>query len=176
MRTAFASNIDIYYYSVMINLNNINGVKMIKKIILITSLIFTSTVFANTCNDSRKNVDDLSIKELKDMKKKLKDKLDVIDFEYHYTLAHNRIHIKSVEIKINNKVETMKEVNNNNELGLKKIEEMRNVYLGNLKTSHENINRKINMIYKHKKEFVNFKISKINKMIKDKTPKRVSNK
>lgn len=149
---------------------------MIKQIILITSLLFTSTVFANTCNEARKNVGDLSVAELKDMKKKLNNKLEIIDFEYHYTLTHNRIHIKSVEIQLNNKLEKMKEVNNHNEIGLEKITEMKNEYLSNLKSSHENINRKTNMIYEKKKELVSWKISKINKMIKDKTPKRVSNK
>lgn len=136
---------------------------MLNKIILVTGLLVSSFIWAgDSCNQPEIKNGKLNITELKEIKKELIHKLDVYEFEYYYTLTHNRIYAKSINIQIDNKTNET-----NKEMSLKAKEKVND--------SLNLINKKTDLIYESKKEMINFHLNKVNELMKTKK-KRISQK
>lgn len=136
---------------------------MLNKIILVTGLLVSNFIWAgSSCNEPYTNNNKINVSELKEMKRDLNNKLDFYEFEYYYTLTHNRIYAKSINIQIDNK--TNKENKEMSLIAKKKVNEALQL-----------INKKTDFIYERKKLMVNAHIDRINDLMKTKK-KRISQK
>jgi hypothetical protein len=97
---------------------------------------------------------------------KIKDTPEQLEFDYFYTLAHNRIYIKTMSIKTNNSIEkskiqlqkefeTKKITKEEYDLAIKKVENFGIVVDKHLKDMHEKINEKTEEVYQNKKKKFN---------------------
>lgn len=129
---------------------------MLKKLILISGFVFSSLVFAGENIVKEKNIDSMNLYELKEVRKNLRQKLDDYEFDYHYTLTHNRIQYKIINYKIDKQANPD---NANKVLSAK----------SKVNDAFVNINKKTEFIYKTKRKMVNSNIKAVNGLIKSKT-------
>lgn len=135
---------------------------MISKLILITGFVFSSFVFADgSCENNKKSIDNMSITELRTVKKGLNEKLEDYKFEYHYTITHNRIFAKTVNFHIERKIDSKRE---DKILFAKK----------KLSNAMTEINEKTFLIYDTKKQIINYHIKEIDKRIRLKLKREFS--
>lgn len=141
---------------------------MFKKIILISSLLLSSSVFAGQCNDPVKKLDNLSIKELNKVKSELNKSLDDVDFSYHYTLAHNRIYMKTLNIKKEDGIKKIKALRPDNKELSDKLDDFNLISGERSALQLKIINTKTKYISDHQSKIIKSKLAAINKIIKSK--------
>lgn len=97
---------------------------------------------------------------------KIKETPEQLEFDYYYTLTHNRIYIKTMSIKTKNsieksKIQLEKEFETKNitkeeyDLAIKKVDNFGIVVDKHLKDMHEKINEKTEEVYQNKKKKFN---------------------
>lgn len=97
---------------------------------------------------------------------KIKETPEQLEFDYYYTLTHNRIYIKAMSIKTKNsieksKIQLEKEFETKNitkeeyDLAIKKVDNFGIVVDKHLKDMHEKINEKTEEVYQNKKKKFN---------------------
>ncbi len=146
---------------------------MIKKLILASTVIFSMNAFAECARpvviqEETLTPNELSIKELRLLKKELIKYRDDIDYTYYYTLTHNRIAKKSFEYMTNDKITEMKNSNKNNPERLIDIQNKETQFKNNLDQSLVNINNKTLDMKKQKLQEVDNQIEEINELIRKK--------
>ncbi len=124
-----------------------------KKILAVVLLMIGSQAYAgNGCADG--NV------------QKIKETPEQLEFDYYYTLTHNRIYIKTMSIKTKNSIEkskiqlekefeTKKITKEEYDLAIKKVDNFGVVVDKHLKDIHEKINEKTEEVYQNKKKKFN---------------------
>lgn len=150
---------------------------MIKKIILSMALTTLSIpAFANgnchgqTVYDEEKdgvNFRTMTVTELKDFRDDLVQQKDKAEFDRVYTLTHNRIYKKSMDIQLNNKFDNLKLVNSDNEQNLKSIYGLQDRVNYNFGESFKKINNDTNEAYERNSSFLDYQISEIDNELKD---------
>lgn len=94
---------------------------------------------------------------------KIKETPEQLEFDYYYTLTHNRIYIKTMSIKTKNSIEkskiqlekefeTKKITKEEYDLAIKKVDNFGVVVDKHLKDMHEKINEKTEEVYQNKKK------------------------
>lgn len=121
-----------------------------KKILAVVLLMIGTQAYAgNSCSSG-------NVKEMKGTPEQL-------EFDYFYTLTHNRIYIKTMSIKTKNSIEkskiqlekefeTKKITKEEYDLAIKKVDNFGVVVDKHLKDMHEKINEKTEEVYQNKKK------------------------
>ncbi len=124
-----------------------------KKILAVVLLMIGTQAYAgNSCSSG-------NVKEMKGTPEQL-------EFDYFYTLTHNRIYIKTMSIKTKNSIERSKIqiekdfegkklTKEEHDLAIQKIEKFGIVVDKHLKDMHEKINEKTEEVYQNKKKNFN---------------------
>lgn len=145
---------------------------MLKKLIIIGSFLFAGNVLAGTCNEPVKLLSDLSLKELNILKSELKKSKEDTEFDYHYTLTHNRIYMKSSMIHLDNNIKRLTDLNKDNESMAIMFKEIKKINIDRFMMDLNKINAKSKEIYDFKNNIIDSRLSKVNKLIDKKVKKR----
>jgi flagellar hook-basal body complex protein FliE len=156
---------------------------MLKPILMTTALIFSINTYAG-CNRMDVSGEDslgipytATVKELRQMKKDLNAYKEEVNYNYYYTLTHNRIYKKSFAITTENKLNELRETYKNNPDKLAELNQKETAFNQNLNNSLVKINKKTKELKELKLKEIDNKIEEINAIIDQKAgfPKFITN-
>lgn len=143
---------------------------MLKKIILTIGLgvLSANAMAGDGCTKPKiVTVNDLTIMELQEYRKGLLELKEKANFDREYTYTHNRIYKKSLAIRMDNKLEALRESNTNNENKLKKIDIVEKKGRETLEDKLALINYKTDIIHKYTLDNINQQLKEVNNEIKE---------
>lgn len=143
---------------------------MLKKIILTIGLgvLSANAIAGEGCNKPNVvTVDNLTIMELKDYRKGLIELKEKANFDKSYTYTHNRIYKKSLEIRMDNRLDVLRKESSQNAIKLKNIEIVEKNGKQSLNDKLAFINYKTDMIHKYTIDAINKQLKEVDNELKE---------